>query len=54
MPASIYILGSTNTDMTIRNERLPLPGETISGGVFLLAAGGFVLVQQLMRQKAQS
>ena len=40
MPASIYILGSTNTDMTIRNERLPLPGETISGGVFLLAAGG--------------
>lgn len=36
----IFVLGSTNTDMTIRGERLPLPGETISDGSFLMAAGG--------------
>jgi ribokinase len=37
---SILVLGSSNTDMIIRLERIPRPGETILGGEFLTAAGG--------------
>ena len=36
----IVILGSTNTDMVITGKKLPVPGETVSGGKFLLNAGG--------------
>jgi ribokinase len=37
---SIVVVGSSNTDMIIRLERIPRPGETILGGEFLRAAGG--------------
>jgi len=37
---SIVVVGSSNTDMIIRVERLPRPGETILGGEFATAAGG--------------
>jgi ribokinase len=37
---SILVIGSSNTDMVIKAERLPRPGETILGGVFLMNAGG--------------
>lgn len=36
----ITVLGSTNTDMVISGDRIPVPGETISGGTFLMNPGG--------------
>lgn len=37
---NIVVLGSTNTDMVITGKKLPVPGETISGGKFLMNPGG--------------
>lgn len=37
---AILVIGSSNTDMIIRAERIPEPGETILGGRFLTAHGG--------------
>jgi len=34
------VIGSSNTDMIIRVARIPRPGETLLGGVFLTASGG--------------
>jgi ribokinase len=36
----IIVIGSSNTDMVIKSKKLPLPGETILGGVFLMNPGG--------------
>lgn len=36
----ILVVGSSNTDMIIRLDRIPQPGETILGGEFAIAAGG--------------
>ena len=36
----ILVLGSSNTDMIIKLDRIPKPGETILGGEFVTAAGG--------------
>ncbi|HEY4414952.1 MAG TPA: ribokinase [Verrucomicrobiae bacterium] len=36
----ILVLGSSNTDMIIKMDRLPKAGETLLGGEFLSAAGG--------------
>jgi ribokinase len=36
----ILVIGSSNTDMIIRLDRIPRPGETILGGAFSTAAGG--------------
>jgi ribokinase len=36
----IAVVGSSNTDMIIRLERIPRPGETLLGGEFFTAAGG--------------
>jgi ribokinase len=36
----IIVIGSSNTDMVIKSKRLPLPGETILGGTFLMNPGG--------------
>src|SRR3954449_11204710 len=38
--ARFVVLGSTNTDMTVRLPRLPDPGETLLGGSFLTGPGG--------------
>jgi len=38
--AKVVIVGSTNTDMTVRVPRLPAPGETVSGGGFRVTGGG--------------
>ena len=40
MKKNIVVLGSTNTDMVITGKKLPVPGETISGGKFLMNPGG--------------
>ncbi|NOS54724.1 MAG: ribokinase [Cyclobacteriaceae bacterium] len=37
---TIFVIGSANTDMVIKMDRLPKPGETILGGSFLMNAGG--------------
>jgi ribokinase len=37
---SILVVGSANTDMIVKAERIPKPGETILGGEFVTAAGG--------------
>ncbi len=40
MSKSIVVIGSSNTDMTIKMACIPKPGETILGGEFSTAAGG--------------
>ncbi|GAC1422754.1 MAG: ribokinase [Flavisolibacter sp.] len=37
---SIVIIGSSNTDMVVKTDRIPKPGETILGGSFFMNAGG--------------
>lgn len=36
----IVVLGSTNTDMVISGKSIPAPGETVSGGRFIMNPGG--------------
>jgi ribokinase len=36
----ILVIGSSNTDMVIKTDKLPYPGETIVNGTFLVNAGG--------------
>lgn len=39
-PSSIVVIGSANIDFTVKVERLPQVGETVSGGDFRLSFGG--------------
>ena len=36
----ILVLGSINLDLVVRGNRLPVPGETVTGGTFFQASGG--------------
>ena len=36
----IYVIGSSNTDMVVKADKIPSPGETILGGTFFMNAGG--------------
>jgi ribokinase len=36
----ITVIGSSNTDMVVKTERFPKPGETIIGGEFFMFPGG--------------
>jgi ribokinase len=40
MKPYILVVGSSNTDMVVKTDHLPVPGETILGGTFLMNAGG--------------
>ena len=40
MPPSIAVVGSVNLDLAVRCERLPRPGETVSGASFDRVPGG--------------
>jgi ribokinase len=40
MARKIVVVGSSNTDMILKLNRIPRPGETILGGEFVTAAGG--------------
>lgn len=40
MKPSILVIGSSNTDMVIKADHLPQPGETILGGTFFMNPGG--------------
>lgn len=37
---AIAVVGSSNTDMIVKSRRIPMPGETVVGGEFLVAPGG--------------
>ncbi|SMX67822.1 ribokinase [Brevibacterium sp. 239c] len=39
-PVSLTVVGSINIDVTATSRRLPLAGETVSGGVLTRSAGG--------------
>lgn len=56
MKKKIVVLGSANTDMVITGRKLPVPGETVTGGRFMMNAGGkganqAVAVARLSRKK---
>lgn len=36
----ILVIGSSNTDMTVKSPMIPRPGETVIGGEFKMGAGG--------------
>ncbi|HBO42834.1 MAG TPA: ribokinase, partial [Planctomycetaceae bacterium] len=36
----IVVVGSVNTDMVVQSRRIPSPGETVTGGHFVMAPGG--------------
>jgi ribokinase len=36
----VLVIGSSNTDLIVKAERIPRPGETILGGEFVTAGGG--------------
>lgn len=40
MKHKIFVIGSCNTDMVVRSERIPALGETILGGRFMMNPGG--------------
>lgn len=40
MPYFVCVIGSSNTDMVIKGNKLPAPGETVLGGTFLMNPGG--------------
>jgi ribokinase len=40
MDARVFVFGSINTDLVVYVERLPVPGETVSGGRFAQFPGG--------------
>lgn len=40
MAIPICVIGSSNTDLVVKAEKLPSPGETVIGGTFLMNPGG--------------
>jgi ribokinase len=40
MAGKIIVVGSSNTDMIVKADRIPRPGETVIGGAFSSASGG--------------
>ncbi len=38
--AAVVVFGSLNMDLIVRASRLPVPGETLTGDIFLTAGGG--------------
>lgn len=48
----ILVVGSSNTDMVVRVERIPRAGETVLGGSFLTAGGGKGANQAVAAAKA--
>ncbi|MFD2570483.1 ribokinase [Spirosoma soli] len=40
MSSVVCVIGSSNTDMVIKGNKLPAPGETVIGGTFLMNPGG--------------
>ena len=40
MNKKIVVVGSSNTDMVVKSNHIPVPGETVLGGVFMMNSGG--------------
>ncbi len=40
MRPRILVIGSSNTDMVVKADKLPAPGETVIGGIFMMNPGG--------------
>ncbi len=40
MKPKVLVVGSSNTDMVVKTERVPDPGETLLGGDFMMISGG--------------
>jgi ribokinase len=40
MNARVVVIGSSNTDLVVRTDKLPEPGETVTGSSFAVHAGG--------------
>lgn len=40
MAQKILVIGSSNTDMTVKSRKMPAPGETVTGGVLHMGPGG--------------
>lgn len=38
--SGVVVIGSSNTDMVVKTQRFPAPGETVFGGEFLMTPGG--------------
>lgn len=36
----LVVVGSSNTDMVVKSRKIPAPGETVTGGQFVIAPGG--------------
>ncbi|MBN2290778.1 MAG: ribokinase [Pirellulales bacterium] len=36
----IVVVGSVNTDMVVKGDKIPAPGETVTGGRFVMVPGG--------------
>ncbi len=49
---NILVIGSSNTDMVIRVDGLPLPGQTVLGDQFQIFAGGKGANQAIAAQRA--
>ena len=39
-PPRIVVVGSVNANMVVKSQRIPAVGETVTGGQFVMAAGG--------------
>jgi len=50
--SAVLVVGSANTDFTVRVDRLPQPGETVSGTEFMVSFGGKGANQALAARKA--
>lgn len=40
MTQAVLVIGSSNTDMVVKTDQFPKPGETVLGGTFLMNPGG--------------
>ena len=38
--APVYVIGSLNTDLVVKTDQLPAPGQTVLGGDFFTSPGG--------------
>ncbi len=50
----IVVVGSSNTDLVIKTDRIPEAGETVLGGHFMMAAGGKGANQAVAAQRLGS
>lgn len=48
---TVCVVGSTNVDLVVTGQRLPAPGETVSGGLFSRSPGGKGANQALAAQR---